>query len=163
MDPKVCGKLLRTHRRGLGVDIEALHGWFPLRRSLRRLQDGISRIQKVAAVELGFWLPVLIVQGYVGIYGRKKYVGGSPGCPRGRGARPGGWGCPPPAWAARDSPGPTSILHGMSSGPNKILKKFRCAWTLFDIDFLRKNMQKTTTSIGHYVNRLVPKNVIKWL
>ena len=23
--------------------------------------------------------------GYMGIYGRKKYVGGSPGCPRGRG------------------------------------------------------------------------------
>ena len=30
MDPKVCGKLLTTHRRGLGVDIEALHGGFPL-------------------------------------------------------------------------------------------------------------------------------------
>ena len=51
MDPKVCGKLLTTHRRGLGDDVEALHDRFPLR---RRLQDGISRIQKVVAVELGF-------------------------------------------------------------------------------------------------------------
>ena len=31
MDPKVCGKLLTTHRRGYGVDVEALHGQFPLR------------------------------------------------------------------------------------------------------------------------------------
>ena len=33
MDPKVCGKLLTTHRRGYGVDVEALHDRFPLRRS----------------------------------------------------------------------------------------------------------------------------------
>ena len=30
MDPKVCGKLLTTHRKGLGDDVEALHGRFPL-------------------------------------------------------------------------------------------------------------------------------------
>ena len=33
MDPKVCGKLLTHHRRGYGVDVEALHDRFPLRRS----------------------------------------------------------------------------------------------------------------------------------
>ena len=33
MDAKVCGKLLTTHRTGYGVDVEALHGRFPLRRS----------------------------------------------------------------------------------------------------------------------------------
>ena len=33
MDPKVCGKLLTTHRRGYGVDVEALHGGFPLRQN----------------------------------------------------------------------------------------------------------------------------------
>ena len=32
--------------------------------------------------------------GHMGIYGRKKYVGGSPGCPRGRGRAQGG-GCAP--------------------------------------------------------------------
>ena len=26
MDPKVCGKLLTTHRRGKDVDVEALRG-----------------------------------------------------------------------------------------------------------------------------------------
>ena len=33
MDPKVYSKLLTHHRRGYGVDVEALRGRFPLRRS----------------------------------------------------------------------------------------------------------------------------------
>ena len=33
MDPKVCGKLLTHHRRGYGVDVEALRDRLPLRRS----------------------------------------------------------------------------------------------------------------------------------
>ena len=33
MDPNVCGKLLTTHQRGYGVDVEALRGRFPLRQS----------------------------------------------------------------------------------------------------------------------------------
>ena len=33
MDPKVCGKLLTTHRKGHGVDVEALHGGIPLRQN----------------------------------------------------------------------------------------------------------------------------------
>ena len=47
----------------------------------------------------------------------------------------------------------------------KISKHFRCIWTLFGIDFLRskKEAKKTTTSTGHYINRLVPKNYIKLL
>ena len=54
MDLKVCGKLLTTHRRGYGVDVEALRDQCPLRRSAKKAPDGISRVQKVAAVELGF-------------------------------------------------------------------------------------------------------------
>ena len=59
MDPKICGKLLTTHRKGYGIDVEALRGQFPpLAERRRRLQDGISRIQKVTAVEIVFrWLP----------------------------------------------------------------------------------------------------------
>ena len=30
MDPKVCGKLLTHHRRGYGVDVEALRDRIPL-------------------------------------------------------------------------------------------------------------------------------------
>ena len=36
MDPKVCGKLLTHHRRGYGVDVEALRDRFPLRRSAKK-------------------------------------------------------------------------------------------------------------------------------
>ena len=55
MDPKVYGKLLTHHRRGYGVDVEALCDRFPLWRSAaKRPQDGISRVQKVEAVEIGF-------------------------------------------------------------------------------------------------------------
>ena len=56
MDPKVWGKLLTLHRRGYD-DVEALRDDDPLSAELRnRPQDGISCIQKVAVVELGFWL-----------------------------------------------------------------------------------------------------------
>ena len=52
MDPKVCGKLLSLHRRGNGVDVEALRDRFPPPAGHRkRPQDGISR---VAAVEKWF-------------------------------------------------------------------------------------------------------------
>ena len=55
MDPKVCGKLLTLHRRGYGVDVEALRDRSHLRRSSEKMpQNGISWVQKVAAVEIGF-------------------------------------------------------------------------------------------------------------
>ena len=57
MDPKVCGKLLTLHRRGYGVDVEALRDGCPAELQ-NRPQDGISSVQKVAAVELGFWLHI---------------------------------------------------------------------------------------------------------
>ena len=41
-----------------------------------------------------FFAPVLIYQGYVGIYRRKEYVGGASRGPRGRGRALGG---PPPS------------------------------------------------------------------
>ena len=67
MDPKVCGKLLTHHRRGYGVDVEALRDRIPLGRSPKRPQDGISRVQKVAAVELGF-------RGAPGCLGVRGYI-----------------------------------------------------------------------------------------
>ena len=57
MDQKVCGKLFTLHCRGYGFDVEALRDDGPLPAELWNMpQDGISWIQKVAAVELGFWL-----------------------------------------------------------------------------------------------------------
>jgi hypothetical protein len=64
MDPKVCGKLLTLHRRGNGVDVEALHDQFPLRqiagkgpkmgshgyRRLRRWKIGFVALPDVSRV-----------------------------------------------------------------------------------------------------------------
>ena len=75
MDPKVWGKLLTLHRRGYD-DVEAPRDDGPLPAELRnRPQDGISWIQKVAAVELGFWLRIWLFGGmYVYIGGRSMSV-----------------------------------------------------------------------------------------
>ena len=52
----------------------------------------------------------------------------------------------------------TSLAHWMSSGPKKSTKSFAAFGlhlALISLDV--KNMQKTATSTGHYVNRLVQK------
>ena len=86
---------------------------FPLRQGAGTGLDWFS----VATEASGGGTPDLLCSpkflGYMGIYGRKKYVGGPPGCPRGRGVRPGGLACPPPSWADWDSPGPSPILRGL--------------------------------------------------
>ena len=53
--------------------------------------------------DLGYVLEVSV---YIRGFGVENKSGGSPGCPRGRVAPP------PPSWAARDSSGPTLLLHG---------------------------------------------------
>ena len=85
--------------------------------------------------------------GYMGIYGRKKYVGGPPGCPRGRGVRPGG-GCAPTlvgisglSWSIFDTP-------WASSGPKISSVKFQVNWTPFDFPFLRYS--KTRKNINRH-------------
>jgi len=60
--------------------------------------------------DLGYFLEVSV---YIRGFGIENKSEGSPGCPRGREARPGGWARPPPSWAARDSSGPTLLLHGL--------------------------------------------------
>ena len=90
MDLKVCGKLLTTHRKGYGVDVEALRGGIPLRQNTG---DGSKmgsrryrRLQRWKFFSLAPWM----FSGYVGRYRRKKYVGGRPRGPRDKGARPTG-------------------------------------------------------------------------
>ena len=90
MDLKVCGKLLTLHRRGNGVDVEALRDRFPL----QQIAEEAPRWDLTGTEGCGggikfSWMP-LLVWGYVGIYRRKEYIGGGPRGPRGRGARPGG-------------------------------------------------------------------------
>ena len=77
MDPKVCGKLLTHHRRGYGVDVEALHDRFPLRRSSGKGPrwdflgtkgcGGGNRVSWCSRMFLG----------YMSIYRRKKSVRGA--------------------------------------------------------------------------------------
>ena len=79
----------------------------------------------------------LIVWAYVGIYRRKKYVGGAIGGPRGWRARLGGVGAPPTSWP------PCWLLDVGSKSPElySVRKsrslRFHSVWTPFDIPFLR--------------------------
>ena len=68
MDPKVCGKLLTTHRRGYGVDVEALHGQFPLRRSA----DEGSKMGSRGYRRLRRWNYVFV--GSLDVLGIREYI-----------------------------------------------------------------------------------------
>ena len=124
-----------------------------------RPQDGISWVQKVAAVELGFLAPVLIIWGYIGIYRRKEYVGGATGGPQGWRARLVGAGAPPTSWPpllcldiGSKSPRSCSLRKSRS-------RRFHSVWTPFDILFPRNSEigKKQQFWAGPPVNRLVPK------
>ena len=92
MDPKVCGKLLTTHRRGYGVDVEALRGRLPLRRST----DEGSKMGSRGYRRLRRWK--LCFGGSLDVFGVRRYILEEQVCrwllvgPRRQGARPGGVG-----------------------------------------------------------------------
>ena len=99
MDPKVCGKLLTIHRRGYGVDVEALHGRFPL---WQRAGEG-QRRDPVDTKGCGggnrvSWCSWMF-SGYMDIYWRRKSV-------RAATRGPQGWWARPPPLGAPLSPGP---------------------------------------------------------
>ena len=72
MDSKVCGKLLTTHRRGLGDDIEALHGRFPSGGvPAKAPRWDLTDTEGYDGGNSFLWSP-LMFSGYVGIYRRKK-------------------------------------------------------------------------------------------
>ena len=85
----------------VGVDVEALHDRCPLRQSLEQAPRWDLVDTESYGGGIRVLAPYLIVWGYVGIYRRKKYVGGATGGPRGWRARPGGVGASPylvPSW-----------------------------------------------------------------
>ena len=104
--------------------------------------------------------------GYIGLYRRKKYVGGRPRGPRDRGrALQGGApyrGARPPisclprsfSYVGSKSPGSCSFQKSRS-------RRFHSVWTPFDIPFLRNTKigKKTTIWAGPPVSRLVPKMI----
>ena len=73
-------------------------------------------------------------------------------------ARPGG--CCPPRGTPQVQHWPTGCLLAQKKS-SKSFVAFGLRFVLISCDV--KNMQKTATGTGHYVNRLVPKNDIKWL
>ena len=108
----------------------------PLAELRKRPQDGISRVQKVAAVELGFC-------GATGCLGGTwTYIGGRSTSVEQRRAHEGGGrtrrvGMPPASCP------PRSFLDAHSKSPgSRLLRKsrsrrFHSVWTPFDIPFLR--------------------------
>ena len=58
MDPKVCGKLLTLHRRGNGVDVEALRDRIPLRQIAGKgPKMGSHRYRRLRQWKSGFMAP----------------------------------------------------------------------------------------------------------
>ena len=106
-------------------------------------------VQKVAAVELGFRGCFCWFGGYVGIYRRKKYIGGATWGPRGWRVHPRGVGtpptsCPPPFFLDIGSKSPGSCSFQKSRS-----RRFHSVWTPFDIPFIRNpKIGKKTAILG---------------
>ena len=148
MDPKVCGKLLTTDRKGYVVDVEALHGGIPLRQNAGDSSKmGYRGYRRLRWWKLCFNCS-LDVFGYVGLYRRKKYVGGRPRGPRDRGV-PYRRAHPTLSWPPRL----LLDLHSKSSGSSSFQKsrsrRFLSVWTPFDIPFLRNTeIGKKNSNMG---------------
>ena len=134
MDPKVCGKLLTHHRRGYGVDVEALRDRFPLRQIVGKgPRWDLMGTEGCGSGKVVSWLSWMFL-GYKGIYRRKKYVGGAPWGPRGRGrAYP--LGAPSCLVAASRSSRLQLQVFWIAFGPRKIIAKVSfcldSVWYLF--------------------------------
>ena len=142
MDPKVCGKLLTHHRRGYGVDVEALHDRFPLWRSSGKGPKMDILGTEGCAVEIRFYgAPGCFWSIWIYIGGRSRSV-------EPRGAHE-GEDAPPASWT------PLSFLHihSKSSGSRSFRKsrsqRFHSVWTPFDIPFLwNPKIVKKTSILG---------------
>lgn len=135
MDPKVCGKLLKHHRRGYDVDLEALHDRFPLRPIARKgPRWDLTGTDGCGGGKVVSWLSLMFL-GYKSIYRRKKYVGGALWCPR-------AWGRayplarPPISWMPHGVPDFHSKALGLGLFQERSSRWFRSVWILFDIPFL---------------------------
>ena len=137
MDPKVWGKLLTTHRKGYGVDVEALRSGFPLWQNTadgsKMGSRGYRRLQWRKYFFSGS-LDVFVVRGYI----YEEEVGRwPPEGPTRQGACPVGVARPPISWPPRF----LLDLHSKSSGSCSFQKsrsrRFHSVWTPFDIPFLR--------------------------
>ena len=104
------------------------------------------------------WCPWMF-SGYVGIYRRKKYVGGRPRGPQDRGRALKGGGAI--SWFPRKLLDLHSKLSGSRSFQKSRPRRFHSVWTPFDIPFLRNTEigKKIAIWVGPPVSRLVPKMI----
>ena len=162
MDPKVCGKLLTTHRRGLGDDVKALHGRFPL---WRRAGEG-SKMGSRGYRRLRRWKQFFVVTSdvfEVHGYMQEEEVGRwTPEGPTRQGARLVG-GLPPPSWSLRLFLDFHSKSYGSRLFQKDRSRRFHSVWTPFDIPFLRNTeIDKKNSNSGWASGQQVsPKNDIK--
>ena len=118
MDPKVCGKLLTHHRRGYGVDVEALRDRFPLRqiagKGPKMGSHGYRRLRRWKVVS---WLPLMFL-GYKSINRQKSTSVELRGAHEG-GCAPTPWARPPASWSSRLQ----LQVFWIAFGPRKIIAK----------------------------------------
>ena len=158
MDPKVFGKLLTTHWRGYGVDVEDLRGRFPLRQSTdegsKMGSRGYRRLRRWKLCFVGS-LDVFEVRRLI----QEEEVSRWPlEGPTRQGARP------PLSWMPRL----LLDLHSKSSRSCSFQKSrsrmFHSVWTPFDIPFLwNPKIGKKQFWAGPLVNTLVQKIIHKWI
>ena len=99
MDPKVCGKLLTTHRRGYGVDVEALRDRPPSGGASEQAPKWDLTGTEGCGGGIRVFSLFTEVLGYVDLYRKKEGTVGRSRGPRGRKA------CLPP-WARPHPRGP---------------------------------------------------------
>ena len=137
MDPKVCGKLLTTHWKGYGVDVEALRGGFPLRQNAG---DG-SKMGSLGYRRLRRWK--LYCGCSLDVFGVRRLIWEeevhrwTPEGPTRQGARPVGGGRPPISWRLRLFLALYSKLSGSDLFQKSRSRRFHSVWTPFDIPFLQ--------------------------
>ena len=111
-----------------------------------------------------FLAPYLIYRGYVGIYRRKKYVGGATWAPRGWRARLGGQARPLPRalMVAFLTQGPSPLDHVCSKKhvPEGFIP-FGLRLIFFFCETLKQAKKQQFWAVPP-VNRLVPKIIQKW-
>ena len=148
-DPKVYKELLMHHLRGTNGGGEP---------HLRRCLDWIWWFWTLRRLELVFVDPPR-VSGILGYLQSKEAVQGAPevGTTHWGTAGPPGtlWWVLLPSGHPQVLSWPTGCLL-VEKDPQKVSLRLDSVW----YHFLRcKNMQKTTTGTGHYVNKLVPKMI----
>ena len=151
MDPKVCGKLLTHHRRGNGVDVDALRDRIPLRQITgkgSKIGSHGNRGFRWRKSKVFSWL-FLVSREYLGIYRPKNRVRRVVVGPQAKGvppprARPGG------LWRHGRSPAFISKSAGFLLVQEKSFQRFYSVWTPFNIPYLQysKTRKKQKLALG---------------